>query len=284
MLPRIDRVLTLSLFATVCHTAQPRTIPILMYHSISEQPSKRNGYYKTNTPPKTFAAHLSVLRALGYQSITLSEVPSALAGRCPAGKPIALTFDDGFADFFEHAYPMLCEYGHTATMFLPTASIGDERKTFRGRTCLTWDEVRTISRAGIEFGSHTVSHPQLHDLPEAAIRAELSDSRTMIEDRLGVGISSFSYPFAVPQTDAPFIKTVRRLLVESGYRQGVCTKVGRCHSGSDLLMLERIPVNGEDDLRFFQAKLAGAYDWVGWAQTLAKRAIRPRRLPAYEAP
>lgn len=274
MVPRFDRVLTLSALGKVCRAARPRSIPILMYHSISEQHSKRNGYYRTNTPARTFAAHLSILRGLGYRSITLAEVPDALSNMRSDEKIIALTFDDGYADFFDSAYPVLCEYGHTATMFLPTAYIGEQRMTFRGTPCLTWNDVRTIGRAGIEFGSHTVSHPRLHRMPAATIHAELTDSKKAIEDQLGTAVTSFSYPFALPQADGRFLNTLRRQLIEAGYKQGVCTRVGRCDVTSDLLLLERIPVNGEDDLRFFEAKIAGAYDWVGWAQALAKRIKR----------
>ncbi len=74
---------------------------------------------------------------------------------------MVITFDDGFADFYTNAFPLLNRYGFSATVYLPTAYIGKSAREFKGVECLTWDQVRALDRAGVEFGSHTVSHPQL---------------------------------------------------------------------------------------------------------------------------
>ena len=84
-------------------------------------------------------------------------------------------------------------------------------------------------------------------------------------------MDTFAYPYAFPQTDEPFKKMLRDILEESGVRHGVCTQIGRATAASDPLFLERLPVNSGDDPRLLRAKMAGAYDWGGSLQSLAKR-------------
>src|ERR1035437_7820808 len=141
-----------------------------------------------------------------------------------------------------------------------------------GRDCLTWSEVRELQRYGISFGSHTVTHPQLRDLGKDDIEKELVNSKKAIEEKTGREVDSFAYPYAFPQTDAEFKKRLRESLHRAGYRSGVCTIVGRAGHGSDPLFMERLPMNGFDDLALFQAKLAGAYDWISKSQSVVKTA------------
>lgn len=100
---------------------------------------------------------------------------------------------------------------------------GTLRKLCRG------DEVREISRNGIQIDSHTVIHPQLHSLCRQSIQRKIVQSKEWIEDKLGVDIRPFAYPFAFPQQDKPFIRSLRDILHSNGYRRGVCTIIGRAH-------------------------------------------------------
>jgi peptidoglycan/xylan/chitin deacetylase (PgdA/CDA1 family) len=189
---------------------------------------------------------------------------------------VVITFDDGYRNFCHYAYPALERFGFTATIFLPTASIADRPLMFNRRLCVTWGDVRDLQRHGISFGSHTVSHPQLYALDRERIREEVLRSRQTIEDKTGSAVESFAYPYAFPQTDKPFKAMLKRILEECGYRYGVCTRIGRAGVASDPLFLERLPVNSADDPALLEAKMAGAYDWVGGLQALAKRIRRPR--------
>ena len=271
---RVDRLATLYLVSPLMPLAgvgRP-SIPILMYHSISDEAEpEMHPYFRTSTSPSALAAQLEHLHKSGYQTRSLPQAVAQLkldSGN--SAKSVVITFDDGYSDFREKAFPLLNQFGFGATVFLPTAYIGDGPLKFNGRNCLTWSEVRELQRYGISFGSHTVTHPQLSRLNKNALETEIVDSKNIIEEKTGCGVDSFAYPYAFPQTNREFKGMLRESLSSAGYVNGVCTMVGKAGSRSESLFLERLPVNSCDDLAFFQAKLAGAYDWIGSLQSASK--------------
>jgi len=243
-----------------------------MYHSLSEDTETGvHPYYRTATSPHRFASQIKYLHDNGYRTASLTEIVGQLQGRAAvAGKSVVITFDDGYHDFYHHAFPTLNQYGFSATVFLPTAYIGESPVSFKGTDCLTWGEVRELSRRGILFGSHTVTHPQLHELSISKIQEEIANSKNTIEEKLGCAVDSFAYPYAFPQTDTDFKKMLRDSLGQAGYQNGVCTTVGRANRKSEPLFMERLPVNSCDDPALFEAKLAGAYDWIARVQYFTK--------------
>jgi peptidoglycan/xylan/chitin deacetylase (PgdA/CDA1 family) len=278
---RPDRLATLYCFRPVRRLLRRRQhgIPILMYHSISNAPELDNRpYFRTCTRPEIFRRQIEFLHRNGYTALTLSAATEALSSaKEPSGRLVVLTFDDGYADFFSEAYPALSEFGFAATVFLPTAYIGAEQKQFNGIGCLTWSQIRELHQSGVEFGSHTVSHPQLADLPISSAEQELRVSKMTIEENIGAEVASFGYPYAFPEHRHAFVAALRRLLEDCGYQCGACTMIGTANRHSDLLFLERLPVNSLDDEDLFAAKLTGAYDWLQGAQKLYK-SLKGRRL------
>jgi|ERR1022692_259605 peptidoglycan/xylan/chitin deacetylase (PgdA/CDA1 family) len=271
---RFDRFATLYVATPLRRraSASKPSIPILMYHSIADDPEAGvHPYYRTSTSPQRFAAQMQYLFENGYRTASLTEIVSQLQGQAAvADKRIVITFDDGYRDFYREAFPVLHRFAFSATVFLPTAFIGDGAPQFKGRDCLTWSEVREMQKQGILFGSHTVSHPQLRTLSAPAIQEEIVSSKKTIEEELGCAVDSFAYPYAFPQTDTDFKKMLRDSLGQAGYQNGVCTIVGRAGRGSDPFFMERLPVNSCDDTALFQAKLAGAYDWISKSQYVVK--------------
>jgi peptidoglycan/xylan/chitin deacetylase (PgdA/CDA1 family) len=271
---RADRLATLYFFRPLGHistTVSPR-VPILMYHSVSTGDESRCWpYFRTVTHPRVFRRHLEILSRNGYRTATLAAAGERLRNRSAVTEKLAaLTFDDGYADFCSEAFPLLTRYGYTATVFLPTAYIADQPRTFDDKGCLTWSQVRDLHRAGVEFGSHTVTHPQLSELPDAEVERELRDSKTEIEDRTGTPVVSFAYPYAFPGHRGGFKRNLDRLLAQAGYQTGVCTTVGTSTSRSHRFFLERLPINTLDDDALFEAKLEGAYNWLRPVQGLYK--------------
>jgi peptidoglycan/xylan/chitin deacetylase (PgdA/CDA1 family) len=271
---RFDRLATLYVVSPLLRLggSSERSVPILMYHSIAdEDESGVHAYYRTKTSPAMFSAQLKCLNDSGYKVCTLDQARRQLQDHSHAMPKLAvITFDDGYADFYREAFPVMNRYGFTATVYLPTAFIRDSPTQFKRKDCLTWAEVRELHKHGVSFGSHTVNHPQLRQLSFPAINHEIGDSKKTIEDKLGCTVDSFAYPYAFPQTDTAFRQRLRESLREAGYQHGVCTLVGRANCNSDPLFMERLPVNSCDDLALFQAKLAGSYDWVAKPQLFAK--------------
>jgi peptidoglycan/xylan/chitin deacetylase (PgdA/CDA1 family) len=283
------------------HSSLVTSLPVLMYHSISDEPEPGvRSYYRISTSPARFREQMQWLKDNGYRGVSLSEglkSKSKIENRKSKIEKAVLTFDDGFRDFHTSAWPILREFGFSATMYLPTAFIGSkseignrksemllspsecrpsQHRCFHGKECLSWEEIQELHRAGIEFGSHTVHHPELVNLPWPEIESEIRDSKSEIENHLGHPCAAFAYPYAFPQTRRDFVDRFKDLLMTGGYETCVTTQLGRHRPGGDALQIKRLPVNQDDDLPLFAAKLAGAYDWLGRFQSLSKTIRRGR--------
>jgi peptidoglycan/xylan/chitin deacetylase (PgdA/CDA1 family) len=269
-----DRLITVHLVSPVMQVSPQKrlSIPVLMYHSIAEErESGIRAYYRTSTSPTVFRSHMELLHREGYRVCSPAEAVQMLADpNHPVVKAVVITFDDGYRNNYEAAFPVLNEFGFGATIYLPTGYIGDSTVEFKGRECLNWNEVREMQKYGITFGSHTVNHPQLDGLDKSTIEMELKDSKSAIEDKIGSAVDSFAYPYAFPRTKTQFKKMLRHILCDAGYGNGVCTSIGLATSESDPLFFERLPVNDCDDSSFLIAKLTGAYNWMGRSQVAIK--------------
>jgi peptidoglycan/xylan/chitin deacetylase (PgdA/CDA1 family) len=273
-LPRLDRLATLYCSFPLKRLFRWRDsgrIPILMYHSVSDNLfGKSHAYYQINTSPHIFAQQMKWLHNDGYQTLTLGQLRLALEGRVIPPKTVVITFDDGYRDFYIDAFPSLRRYGFTASVFLATGRIQDTPARIEGVDYMTWREVCELHAAGIEFGSHTVSHPDLRSLGPEEIDYEVCFSKDTIEDHLGAAVRSFAYPFAFPEEDHSFLRFLEDLLKNHGFDSGVSTVLGRADSNDSRFFLPRLPVNSWDDYLLFRAKLEGGYDWLHWLQWLNK--------------
>lgn len=195
-------------------TSSSWSIPILFYHHVSPTVD-----YYTNTPPEHFEQQMSVV-AQHYAFWTLQRAAVAFAaGEDPSGK-VVVTFDDGYEDNLTFAAPILERVGAKATFFLlPKYAGGDNswnpKATYRTRH-LDWDQTRELAALGHELGSHGMTHRSMATLDLETNRAEVERSKYEIEDRTGIPVTTFSYPYGITTPDViEFVK--------QNYRAGVST-------------------------------------------------------------
>ena len=256
-----------------------------MYHSIGDGISATSAYFETSTAPEVFAEHLTWLCKRGDQIVSVRQGAQAIANGQAPEKLVAVSFDDGYEDFYTKAFPLLRAHGGAATVFVVAGSLGKERGSFGGMSCLTASELRELDENGIEIGSHTLTHPDLRSLSFDKLEDEVRDSKVIIESVLGHSIVSFAYPYAFPERDKAFTSRLRQLLEKHGYEYGVCTTIGRAGSDDDPYFLPRIPVNSWDDRRLFHAKLEGGYDWLRGPQKIykeIKQTLQPAQIKSIQ--
>lgn len=173
--------------------------------------------------PERLAGQVEALLRRGYRTTTFSE----LAAGTPAGRELAITFDDAYRSVIELGLPVLERLGVAATLFVPTAHPGTELPMLwpgieewaggeheRELVPMGWDEVRALRDAGWEIGSHTVTHPRLTDLGDDALAAELGESRERLEDELGQRCRSIAYPYG--DVDARVVAVARAAGYDTG--------------------------------------------------------------------
>jgi peptidoglycan/xylan/chitin deacetylase (PgdA/CDA1 family) len=165
-----------------------------------------------------------------------------------------LTFDDGYRDFAEDAWPLLERHGFRATLFVVTDAAGDASRwdASHGRPAdlLGWDEIEELHGRGLHVGSHTASHPWLTGLSNADAVRELLRSRTALEDRLGTAVSSIAYPYG--DVDG----ALARLAGACGYTLGFTCEARHAELTDAALLFPRFEVRGEFTIEDFARTLA----------------------------
>ena len=192
----------------------PPPIPILLYHSVSDQPSAFIAPYTVTSA--TFRRHLDAVAAIGATTLTVSDLLAALAGGTLPERPVLVTFDDGYLDTLTTAAPELAERGMTSTVYVTTGVVG--AKSPGGDAMLTWSQVNELAGMGHEIGAHSHTHPQLDTLSVAAMRREIAGSRTLLQEGTGLPVDSFAYPHGY--SDA----RVRRAVQKAGFSSAASVK------------------------------------------------------------
>jgi len=184
------------------------SLPILTFHALDDCPSV------ISVKPRVFGLILARLHTHGYRTLRLEEVVNYLrSGESIPSRTVVITFDDGYQSVYDVAFPALQTYGMSATIFLTVGGRETAKPTARlpslqGRPMLSWQEIREMQRAGIDFGAHTLTHPDLTHLPRHQIAVEMSESKAIIEDMLGVPAPCFAYPFG--RYDQPSYELARQ--------------------------------------------------------------------------
>ncbi|HYG62806.1 MAG TPA: glycosyltransferase [Thermoanaerobaculia bacterium] len=228
-------------------------LPILMYHRVASGGGAGDPA-RWRVSPEAFEEQLRYLRDSGYHTPRLEDWRRAAESKRPlAGRAVLLTFDDGYRDFAEHAWPLLRRYGFSALVFLVAGAVGSTNRWDagygHGLPLLGWDEVRRLRAEGVELGSHSGTHRPLTSLAATEVVREAAHSRAVIARALGEPPRAFAYPYG--DTDP----AVRHLVSACGYVYGLTTRPGRCGFGDGMLDLPRIEVAGDAPFERFVARL-----------------------------
>ncbi len=199
-----------------------------------------------------------------FHVVPLGEVYRLLRRQEPIPpRTIAITFDDSYRDNLDAAR-VLAEFGLPATFFIPTSYVGTEQVFDWDRQLprlpnLTWADVREMAGLGFEIGSHTVTHANLGSVSYNQARAEIFESKLVLEQRLGRPVRYFAYPFGGKHNVRP---EVSPLIEEAGYEGALSAFGGFVRPGIDNRLLPREAVPYFHSLLNLELHLAGCLNWV----------------------
>lgn len=219
-------------------------LPALLYHYVG--PPVPGVPEALVISPQAFARHMRWLALLGYEGIRLSDWSSwrEEGGPLPR-KPVAITFDDGYAATAAHALPMLERHGFAATVFAVTGQIGgsnawDAAKGVAELPLMNDREIRAWSRRAVEFGAHSRSHADLTRLAPQARSTEIAGSRDDLEGLTGRSVTSFAYPYG-------YHDAATRAMVAEAFDAAVTCDEGMNSLATDPCLMRRTLVQPGDN-------------------------------------
>ena len=251
----------------------PQRACILVYHRIASPGFIDASLDDWNVPPRVFEAHVKALTNLA-EIVSLSDLQTKLRSSSSFEKPlVALTFDDGYSNFYTQALPVLQRYHVPATLFVVTDSVGGQAPMAFDRWALknkqrtsaeawrpiSWSEIESCLASGqVTLGSHSHRHLNGKHCDRADLEEEVEQSRSVLISRLGAECASmYAYPYGstrlghVP-VDYPY--AVRA----AGYQLAVTTDLALASPKSDPYLLPRIEAHAMDSPRVLRAKVYGA--------------------------
>jgi peptidoglycan/xylan/chitin deacetylase (PgdA/CDA1 family) len=246
-------------------------LPVLTFHDINDRPSV------ISVSPGVFSRGIAKLHSSGYRTLSQMEVVDALnhgvqfPERC-----FGITFDDGYQGVYTKAFSILQHYGMSATVFLTvgdgvTAKTNGRLPSLNGRSMLNWNEISEMQRWGIEFGAHTCTHPDLSLIHSHLVKEEVCNSKAIIEDALGIPVSSFAYPYGRYNHQV-------RDIVQEHFSCAWSDKLGLVNKKSDLYAFERVDAYYLRTDRLFQIMLNRLFPWYVLACSIPRnirRALQP---------
>ncbi|MEP7135742.1 MAG: polysaccharide deacetylase family protein [Chloroflexota bacterium] len=212
------------------------TVPILLYHRIDVSPIDSR-YYVT---PEKFEAQMKLLHDWEYTTITTTQLVQAITqGTALPPRPMLITFDDGHLDNYTAAFPIMQKYGFTGVLYLVTNYIGADQY-------MDTAQVLEMYNTGWEVGSHSQNHYDLTKLDPDKQRAEIVESRTILEQQLGIPILTFAYPFGFKDP------AVMDYVNFAGYIGAMGASGYTPAQGTwNLFYLQRVEIKGNEDTKTF---------------------------------
>ncbi len=243
---------------------------VLMYHRISRGDASPPSEFVVTAA--TFRRQLSWLARHGYYTPRFSDVLRD-GGRAPCvvGRPVVITFDDGYADVLENAVPALRAFGFTAAVF-PVLDLErrfnhwDEAPELSG-PLLAADDLAGLERAGFELGSHTMTHASLTRIPHADLAWELGRSREVLAELAARPLPALAYPYG--DVDG----RVKRAAREAGYEAALAVNSGPLDWRADAFEIRRQRVGNAASDAYMRLILSGAEKLYAWSKWKVRRGL-----------
>jgi peptidoglycan/xylan/chitin deacetylase (PgdA/CDA1 family) len=219
-------------------------IPILMYHHVQLlEPGALATMRKLTVSPQELAAQLDYMAGLGAHVVSLGEVVDYMRDGEPLPpRPVVLTFDDGYKSAYQHVAPILQKRGATATFFIVPAYVDY-------RAYMDWAELQALVEAGFTIGCHSYDHVRVHELAGAQVERQFGASRRILQERLGVTVDLFAYPYG------NYSRSAMHQLADYGYRGAVSVEPVVHQKPERVLALGRISVGYGDSLERLRQQL-----------------------------
>ena len=217
-------------------------VPILMYHYVSEPPPDSDIYrVDLSVPPDAFRQQMAYLKDNGYTPVDLYDLSTAIVAHTELPeKPIVITFDDGYLDNYENAFPILQEYGFKGTFFVITEFIDSGREGY-----MNWEMLEEMSRAGHRIESHSRTHPDLTTKSRDGLIWELLGSQETLAAHIGYKPRYFCYP------GGTYNDETIQVLKELDYWGAVTTENGSWHGFNDRFEWRRVRLRNSTTIQEF---------------------------------
>lgn len=238
-------------------------VPVIMYHRVIKDESEK-GVHGTYVTVEQFEEQMKYLKKKGYETVTFKDLlNNRYKQRFDKDKKwIMLTFDDGYKDNYENAFPILKKYQFKGIIYVldgieynkwDVDNPGNPEKRF---TLMNQEELLEMQNYGIEFGGHTSTHPRLADLSIENVKSEIINSKSNIEKTIGRELLSFAYPYGSLNEE------VKKIPQEAGYKFAVATDSGSIVFSDDLFEIRRIGIFPTNNLFNFKRKVSGKYNFI----------------------
>jgi glycosyltransferase involved in cell wall biosynthesis/peptidoglycan/xylan/chitin deacetylase (PgdA/CDA1 family)/ubiquinone/menaquinone biosynthesis C-methylase UbiE len=258
------------------------SLPILMYHRVAPRDERRGVLNRYCVDPQAFETQMSFLRRQGYWGVTPDKLAKALAENRPLpGRAVMITFDDGYEDFAELAWPVLQKHDLAPTLFVVAGKLGGvadwDAQHDRPAPLLTWDAVAALAGQGVSVESHGLSHQAFTGLSVKDVYREMLNSRALLASATGRAPISICYPYGALD---PVVEQVAQ---DCGFELGFSTVSGPAQLRDNPFRLPRVEISGSDDLASFAQKLGHDLSGVtelGRFRTAQARGLRGLDLNA----
>ncbi|MCH0538402.1 polysaccharide deacetylase family protein [Streptomyces sp. MUM 203J] len=228
-------------------------IPVLLYHAVMEDPP--DWIAEFTVTPRRFREHLDAVVDSGRTAVPVSALAARGAGSGAVslpGRPVVLTFDDGFADLPGPTAEALAARALPATAYLTTGAVTPGRSSLLPPApMMTLAQAPALEQHGIEVGAHTVTHPQLDTLPPRLVRRELRESKLVLEGVLGHAVDHLAYPHGYSS------RAVRRVARDVGYVSAVAVRHALSSPVGDTFRIARLIVRRSHTAADVAAWMAG---------------------------